>query len=157
LKDAQVAVLERAKDTGAIAYEDYSAAIDESLDCITAAGFQAERDDPDDSRGFTTVTYSYEGPATGNPVAEACIRAHSGAIEALYQLQPTSAAAAEAMLVKNAALFQECLATHGITFSSEGKTPDEIREEISRLKEEEGIDDPENPGPIYLCFLSSWA
>jgi len=133
--DEQVATLEHAREVGSLAYEDYAAAVEQSLDCITAAGYQVERR-PDDSGGVPMVNYSYEGPETGNPVADECIYVHSQAIEAIYQLQPSSVEASQAHLKEVAGQFAACLQAMGIEANFDGLEGDELVEAVHHYDSE---------------------
>jgi len=131
--DEQIAILERARDAGELSFEEYAAAVSVALDCISDAGFHVQRDAPDDSRGFLTITYFYEGPEAGNPTAEACLLEHSAGVEAVYQLQPVSADAETALMAESMHDTIACLSEIGITEDFEGLSVDEFNARLGSL------------------------
>lgn len=153
--DDQVLVLTTARDTGAVPFESYQAAISATLDCVTNAGIHNEVYPVDDARGFPTIDYFVEGPETGNPVADACIRENSEAVEALYQLQPSSVAAEEERFMKALDQVTPCLAGLGIDFETEGLTPDELWNKLDALSEEEDLPTDGTLGPIRTCMMNA--
>ncbi|MCR6713518.1 MAG: hypothetical protein NVV57_12910 [Demequina sp.] len=130
LSEQQFATLKSAREAGELTFEQYSAAIDASLECISDAGFHVERYPTDDSGGYPIVTYFYESPETGNPVADECIRRNSEAIEAIYQLQPSSVAAKNAHLEVQAGEIARCLEKEGTEVDFEGLTGDDLAEAV---------------------------
>lgn len=129
----QVDVLTDARSTGLIAFEDYAAAIDRSLDCMDSAGIHTEKYAADDSRGFPVLDYFYESPETGNPVAEECLLVHSAAIEAVYQLQPTSIEAENAVTLERVPALIACLDDLGVDHQMEGLSAAEIYPRFGKL------------------------
>lgn len=126
----QRATLERARAAGELTFEEYSAAVDSSLACISDAGFFVDRGEIDTSRGFPELAYFYEGPEEGNPVADACIRLHSEAIEAIYQLQPSSVEAAQVRLSAQAADLEVCLRRAGVEVDFADLEGDELEKAV---------------------------
>jgi len=124
--EEQVAALEKARDVGELSFEAYAEAIDRSLECIGGAGFYVKKDPPDDSRGFPTVGYFYEGPEAGNPVADKCIEANSQAVESVYQLQPVSAEAEAKVRLDHIDAVIACLKRSGADAEAEELAADEL-------------------------------
>jgi len=151
MDDMQVAVLKRAAAEGAIAFEDYQEAIHRSIECISDAGYHTEIYPADESRGFPVIGYFYEGPESGNPVADACIRMHSEAIEALYQMQPSSVSAQDQVFLDGLDDLEACLARAGVNWDTEGKTVDELWTELLEIRQTEPLPSDGTLGPIRGC------
>lgn len=148
----QVRVLEEAREASELAYEDYATAVDHSLECISAAGFHVERYAPDESRGFLLVSYFYEGPESGNPAAEACIRTHSEAIESVWQLQPVSVAAQNERLEQQVGELKACLAGIGVELGVDGLEGEELNDEVHRVLNEQIEAASAGSDPALECF-----
>lgn len=148
--DDQVATLQQARAAGELTFEDYSAAVDATLECIADAGYYVEKG-VDDSRGFPMVNYGYESPEAGNPVAETCIAAHSTAIEAIYQLQPSSVEAVDHHLEAVAREFAECLRAQGIEADFEGLKGEDLRKAIHHYDSEQALAAAAADDPDYGC------
>jgi hypothetical protein len=149
--EEQIEVLKQARAAGALDFEDYAAAIDRSLECIDAAGFYTEADPVDHSRGFPTIGYFYESPESGNPVAEACIVEHSGAIESVYQLQPQSVEAEDSQFGEDLAALESCLKDKGISAEPAGLEGRDLYREFNRMLMNE-VEEGGPPGPVATCF-----
>lgn len=150
--ERQIAVLERAVTNGSVAFEDYQAAVHSALDCISAAGYQTEVKPAEDSRGFSFIEYFYEGPEAGNPVADACIRKHAGAVEELYQLQPSSIASQDQVFLEGVDDVVACLSRAGVEWDTANKTVDELKQELLEILESEPLPvDGGELGPIGSC------
>jgi len=153
----QVHLLKSAQQAGELSFEDYAAAVDASLDCIADAGYHVERSTSDADRGYEEVTYFYEGPAEGNPVADQCIYENSQAIEAVYQLQPSSVEASKAHTSAQLAEAAPCLEKLGVTVDSDGLDADEAADAMFRLVQHEQAQLLETngaiPGPIERCLI----
>jgi len=151
--EEQLATLRHAKQVGGVTYEEVAQAVDRSLQCIADAGFHVERYGTDDSRGFPMVDYFYEGPPTGNPVADACLREESEALEQLYQLQPSSVAAQNAHLAKVAPRLAECLHAAGVEVDFEGLRGDELGEAIHEAVNVQIEASNDGSSPALACFV----
>lgn len=151
LDERQIAVLERAVTDGMVAFEDYQAAVHTAVDCIAAAGYHTEVTPAEDARGFAVIDYFYEGPEDGNPVADACIRQHSGAVEALYQLQPSSIAAQDRRFLDGLDEVVACLSRAGVEWDTANKTADELKEELLVILQSEPLPTDGTEGPILSC------
>lgn len=149
--EEQVAILTDAREAGALAFEDYAAAVDRTLECISTAGYYAQKDPVDSSRGFPTIGYFYESPEAGNPVAEACILENSSGVEAVYQLQPTSVQAEELMFDDELRALTDCFDRAGIELQEQGLEGRDLYREYNKLLMAE-IDQGGPPGPIATCF-----
>ena len=151
--DEQLATLRHAKEGGRVTYEEVAQAVDRSLQCISDAGFHVERYGADDSRGFPMVNYFYEGPPTGNPVADACLREESEALEQLYQLQPSSVAAENAHLAEVAPRLAQCLHAAGVDVDFEGLRGDELGEAIHEAVNVQIEASDDGSSPALACFV----
>jgi hypothetical protein len=153
--DDQVAILQSDLNTGSIAFEGYKTAVTTSLECINLAGIRTQVDMNDQSYGFPFISYSYESPASGNPTAEACIRENSEAVEALYQMQPSSVDAGNQMILDAVPEISECLKGAGIPFDPEGLSADEIATKLHEMGSEEGFLPDGSLGPVRTCMMNA--
>jgi len=152
--EEQIATLKSARAAGKLTFEEYSAAIESTLECIEDAGFHVERNPTGASGGLAMVNYFYESPESGNPVAEVCIRANSEAIEAVYQLQPTSVATKEAHLETQADELARCLEAEGFDVDFAGLTGDELADAIHDVVNEKlAASQAEGSDPQMDCFV----
>jgi len=148
----QVDALEAARDAGELKFEAYAAAVDASLECIADAGFYVERDPIDESSGYPMANYFYEGPEAGNPVADECIHVNSEAIEAVYQLQPSSVAAANAHLATQTDELGRCLGNEGIEVDFDGLEGDELKEAVHQALNDVLGTATDGAEPALACF-----
>lgn len=148
----QVATLTSARAAGELTFEEYSAAVDASLECIADAGFYVERDPIDESSGYPMANYFYEGPEAGNPVADECIHVNSEAIEAVYQLQPSSVAAANAHLATQTDELGRCLGNEGIEVDFDGLEGDELKEAVHQALNDVLGTAADGSEPALACF-----
>lgn len=154
LADEQVAALENARAAGELTFEQYSAAVDDSLECISDAGFHVERYPTDETGGYPIINYFYEGPEAGNPVADECIHRNSEAIEAIYQLQPSSVEAKNAHLVTVAGDIERCLEEEGTDVDFQGLTGDDLEKAVHQaVNDQLSAAAAAGTNPQMDCFL----
>lgn len=91
--DAQIAILERAKQDDAVSFELVVEAVNNAFVCMEGVEAFGTWLEPDTSNGFPVPAYKY-GTALGRdeaewlPVAEDCLKRESSIVEWLYQTQP---------------------------------------------------------------------
>lgn len=132
----QVAILEGALRTGRVSFEDYSAAVDQSLRCVREAGFQVFSDKVTVYQGLRMrmyVTQSHDGNQQ-EPAVEKCIQQHSYYVEKAYQLQPASMEARDQHFAQYRDALIACLTGAGVAVDQQ-MTNDEIQRAIG-----EGMD-----------------
>lgn len=148
MSDAQRAMVERALDAGEVPFEDYRAALDATFACFDAAGVSYFEDPPMDGP-IPMIVYGY-GPEAPDEVSTACIERNSGAIEAVYQNQPTATARFEAALPQLVA----CLREGGYLLDVPEPTVADAKEAILVAMEEiDGLSVPEGEAPFPMSCL----
>jgi len=151
----QVAALLAAREAGELGFEAYAAAIDQSLECISAAGFFTEKYPVDESRGFPVIDYFYESPESGNPVADACMAKYSSALESVYQIQPTSAQAETIANDARIGPMIACLEKLGVDEDLDSLNSEEIGLKIGRLMLEASEVDEDRAHALSKCAFAS--
>ena len=154
--EEQVAIVKRAVETGEVTFEDYKTSLSSALACVTDAGIYNEMYPVDESRGFPYIDYFIQGTETGNPTADACIREDFEAIEALYQMQPSSVDAENSRFEK--ALDEQimpCLDKLGLAFDTDGLSADEKWTKVLELSQEEPLPSDGTLGPVRTCMMNA--
>lgn len=116
--DAQIAILEKTRETGEVTFEDAKAAMVRTVECFADVGIDATYKEEQDSRSVTLPSFTAvvtDEPDYDEPL-DPCDTQESFWVNMLYLTQPS---ALEAMTQQYAPLvpaIKECLAREGVEF-----------------------------------------
>lgn len=131
MSDGQIALIKRAIDTGAVSFEEYEAALQNTFDCFDKAGISHSASPPSNDRGYPFIAYTYGTADSGvNPVATSCVTKNSDAIESLYQSQPSSRAGADVKFKAAMPVLVPCLRKGGYLTNVPDPTIEQVRQEL---------------------------
>ena len=130
----QIESLARARKEGDVSLALLTDAVNATFACFDDAGIGHQLS-TDKSQPLPLLTYLYESPESGNPVAEACIVRNSYFVEAAYQNQPRWHAQVTQRIKANRDAIVACLQELGIEISADA-TPDEIKQSTQISTEE---------------------
>jgi hypothetical protein len=105
--------------TGQVTFEQYQAAVNQTVDCMRDAGIDVIGDDVTQTRGFPEISYSFANSSAGRTaeqtlaIADECIATHSMYIEQAYQLAPGSLEQQEAAFDPYRESMVQCVRDNG--------------------------------------------
>lgn len=122
--EEQLAVLERARESGEVSFEEYSAAVGRALRCLREAGVAVQDHGVDSHQGLEKRSYSVpiEAADRRTPLGYSvhrCVAEHSFWVERAYQLQPSSVEEKEAHFAEYRDAILDCLANNDIDVPDE--------------------------------------
>jgi len=129
MSEEQRAIVERAGETGFVAFDDYQQAVMANLECLREAGLNPHDVETITTGGQPLITYVIgSNPAlsedANQQLMDGCTRANSDAVEQLYSRNPGAAQrSVEAQDTHFAQAVTDCLVAAGYSVSDEeGKT-----------------------------------
>jgi hypothetical protein len=153
MSDDQRALVNQAIDSGGISFEEYQTALQNTFDCFDKAGISHSAPPPSNDRGFSFIAYTYAATASGdNPVATKCVKQNSDAIEALYQMQPSSLASKDVKFKAAMPLLVPCMRKGGYLADISDPTIDEVKRELLKV-----LNDEDQKAPVANSAWSARA
>lgn len=146
--EEQLAILERAVATGAISFEDASAANDATIACLLDAGFTVNTQTSNDIPGFPVPGFIAGRPTTmtqdhADSVLGACETRESIWVNMMYQTQPSADEAKWANFERVKPQFIACLEDAGLTVPADA-TNDELVQWALDLAFDDSLANPVN-------------
>lgn len=125
----QLEQLRMAREKGSVSLDDARTAALAAIECMGAAGIQAQYSEIDDGSGVLIPSYlaslAGQDQDAASELIDACSRQEQQWISMIYQLQPSTQAVRDEGLIRALPAIRECLATHGVTVDDQA-TPDEV-------------------------------
>lgn len=136
--EAQLELLERAKEQGAVTYEDARVAATAALECMAQRGIEGTFSDSTLPNGVTIPSYTVVADRPdAEQVMDECSYQNDFWVNKLYQLQPLSIEANNAFIDAQRPVIVACLAEAGFVVADDA-TLDELLEVADQAREERG-------------------